>query len=268
MYTAAADVDIEDTPVTEDFKDAEWEKELEQIQLEEEQVRNGTHPDFLKAMQDFTYLSELKLQCATILSAQTKATAKKEHKAEANALSAKGKATRQETRKRMIEEVEMEKQKCIDWYNTVKIDTDMMNGRSGRQTRRRVQRGDEDSERLAKEEQESADAEEKAKKAVPIFRLDLLAAEVEEERECYYEHVPVPEDKVAYGDKLRYDGKWFYRFQKVTVEVESYKITGVITSISPVTLWIRRKINGLHPVTLGDLKTGKALLRLATGREN
>lgn len=103
-------------------------------------VRNGTHPDFLKAMQDFTYLSELKLQCATILSAQTKATAKKEHKAEANALSAKGKATRQETRKRMIEEVEMEKQKCIDWYNTVKIDTDMMNGRSGRQTRRRVQR--------------------------------------------------------------------------------------------------------------------------------
>lgn len=40
----------------------------------------------------------------------------------------------------MIEEVEMEKQKCIDWYNTVKIDTDMMNGRSGRQTRRRVQR--------------------------------------------------------------------------------------------------------------------------------
>lgn len=30
----------------------------------------------------------------------------------------------------------------------------------------------------------------------------LLARE--EERECYYEHVPVPEDKVAYGDKLRY----------------------------------------------------------------
>ena len=74
--------------------------------------------------------------------------------------------------------------------------------------------------------------------------------------------------RLAIETVCRYDGKWFYRFQKVTVEVESYKITGVITSISPVTLWIRRKINGLHPVTLGDLKTGKALLRLATGREN
>jgi len=39
---------------------------------------------------------------------------------------------------------------------------------------------------LAKEEQESADAEEKAKKAVPIFRLDLLAAEVEGTNATFY----------------------------------------------------------------------------------
>ena len=91
----------------------------------------------------------------------------------------------------------------------------------------------------------------------------------EESKECYYEHLPVPEEKVAYGDRLRYDGRWYYRFQKVTLETQgAAKITGIISTISPVTLWIRRKIKGLHSVVLADLKKGKTIIRLATGREN
>ena len=205
-------------------------------------------------MQDFRYLCNLKLECATLLATQTKANAKKEHKAGLNALSTKNKTARIETRKRMIDQVEAEKKKCIDWYNTVKIDADLNAAPTGRQTRRRVQRGDEEGDRAAKDDSDLAELAEKAKKAVPIFRLDLVASEIEGDmralnaakpakptkkreqkevvvqeytKECYYEHLPIPEERVAYGDRLRYDGRWYYRFQKVTLETHgSVKVTG------------------------------------------
>jgi hypothetical protein len=268
--------------------------ELLAIAAEEEMVRNGTHPAFVEQYSALQADSVIKMACAEHLAESTRERAKKEHRLEMDRLKLQTKNAKQNSRKRLLVEVEGEKEKCKAWYENAKIDSDADSERGkGRQTRRRAGRADIEADAAAAAAAEAAAAVAAKDNALPIFELDLNDADLEEdmqimadikphklainralqrqdprqEYECYYEHLASAGAGPA--DRLKYDNKWYYRFQKVTLEQQgSSKITGQIFMLSPVTMWIRRKIKGLHQVLVGDLKKGKVILRLATGREN
>ena len=56
--------------------------------------------------------------------------------------------------------------------------------------------------------------------------LCFVRAHILQKFECFYEHKVEADERNALADRLRYDGKWYYRFHKVTVEFpDAPKIT-------------------------------------------
>ena len=109
------------------------------------------------------------------------------------------------------------------------------------------------------------------------------------EFECFYEHRAGTEERTM-QDRMWYDGRWFQRGFKVTVEQGGGKEIGHIYMFSPIEVrpprparprapaplthtggtrqcWLRRADYTKFSLRLHDLTTGKAVMKLATGRD-
>jgi len=276
--------------VSEEVKEQCYRAEMAAIAAEIKQIEDGTYSALIAGTKELGREHSLKLKMSAQIRDIHLETAKKLYRTEDKRLTAHIKKTKSETRKRLISEVESERDKCRIWFETAKIDSNGSDGdlRGKRQLRRKR---DKDAE--AEVESETAPKDNVPSRDLwPIIQLELESHETandllqlnkqkqksraaqlakDEDIECFYEHKVSADERNALADRLRYDGKWYYRFHKVTVEFpDAPKITGIISMLSPIKAWLRCKdaSQGFFSVSLADLTKGRVKLRAATGREN
>eukprot|EP00039_Didymoeca_costata_P027180 m.17676 g.17676 ORF g.17676 m.17676 type:complete len:302 (-) comp6078_c0_seq2:108-1013(-) len=266
-----------------------------------EEVEAGTHPTLAAAYRQLEYDFLVREFRAEAQKAYELDFAKKSFRQDEKALTQRTKLLKSSARKRKIQELESEKEKLNEWFKHSTIDGSRAEeGRESRKTRQ--------SQKLNVEAQgqdpEGGAATSATDSQPPIIHLKLEDPDLEADLkhvtstskrgkamqttdptkafECFYEHKCTLDFK-SIGDRLRYDGKWFYRGYKITVESpshegskkndntrkqESQKITGVIFMFTPYEVWIRLQDLRKYSFLLSDLEKGTLAMRIATGREN
>lgn len=262
-------------------KDKLHEQELASIAAEIEAVKNGTHKELLAGYRKIGEDSASYLCTVESTRNYCRDNIRKLHKANQTTYASALKKSKTAARKRLISDLETEKEKTKLWFDTSKIDESEQDLQQSRKTRRT--RGDAQDDGSSGKEPSAKQAN--PPNTLPVFKLELSDADIahdvrifkegkhkskgsaqahapDKEYECYYEHHD------SGDDRLRYDTRSYHRGYKVTVErpKSSHKVTGHIFMFTPQEVWLRKADLTKYGFRISELANGKLTLRVATGR--
>mmetsp|Transcript_36317 Transcript_36317/g.95141 ORF Transcript_36317/g.95141 Transcript_36317/m.95141 type:complete len:287 (+) Transcript_36317:165-1025(+) len=256
-------------------------------QKELDAIMNGTHPEIIALHKELEH--EYQRTVASIHSHKRyrEEVAKKQYAHDLRNLQGEAKKAKAALRTQMVSELDKERLKLKDWYESSRIDEKDGDQRETRQTRNKKKGY------MATDTPEVAGAakgeEVETLHCGPVLQTELRPAEIDSdmsalklprtprprvkspesrELDCVYQHQPCFDGKNQLQDRLRYDGKWYQRGYRVTAEyADGTKTTGVIYMITPDRVWLRKHDGTKFSITLQSLANRKHSMRVAQGRD-
>jgi len=264
-------------------------------------IENETSSELHAIYQKLAETQEDDIRAANLIRKYREETIKKMFASEFRGVQRENKDAKAELRKQMITELEIEREKCKEWYQNIKIDGSDGDVRETRQTRQKRKVDVLDAK--APEKVLKVPVVRDPKAAGPTVKYEVTNGELvadltllndtrtgskkrltvkasdesENQVECFYEHKPVDmvNGKVKEAtDRLWYNDRWYIRGTKITVEyADKEKETGHIMMFTAAVIWIAHIRKGeMAPFSkfhlrISELASKKYTMRLAQGRE-
>eukprot|EP00040_Diaphanoeca_grandis_P043670 m.9930 g.9930 ORF g.9930 m.9930 type:complete len:294 (+) comp8016_c0_seq1:311-1192(+) len=264
----------------------------DEIEAQVTEINHGTHKDLQTIYTKLTQQKQDRMRSAALLKKYREETVKKIFSQEFRFLHGENKKAKAELRKQMISDLETERVKCKEWLDNIKIDAidaDVRETRRLTRAKRRV--GGEEPENVEKSKKPKVVRDPSI--AGPMVQLEVKAHDLDTDLqmlndprmskkriqaiqqnapepstvECFYEHKPVIHEK-QFSDRLWYEGKWYFRESKITVEyADGTRQTGHVFMFTSAEIWIRRLDLTKFSLRISELVNKKYSMRLAIGRE-